>query len=550
MHIDTHPSGMTLPSADTALLPTGAAAASAAPLASPPAVTLPTSSLVKDLQPPAPATTVIAKVITGDNRMDPLIDDGSYRFNAASPPGTAVKVTFSFPSTVPSNYSGEDTLEWKPFSDAQKAATREILTLLQQQIGLSFEEVTETATVVGVMRFGNTKQASSSGYAYLPNSTSSDRDGDVFMAIGYDGPPAKGDYNWGTLVHEIGHAIGLNHPGNYNAGESRNTDVVGNFLSAAEDAFFNSIMSYRQSAQDINGIWFMPYDLLTLRTIYGKQAFEAGDNTYTYTDAIGTVVSSVVDDGGVDTFDFSALTVGVTVNLTPGAYSSVGKIASGAVALANLATAFDAVIEKVIGTGQDDALLGNAANNTLTGGGGNDAIDGAGGVDIATYAGPRAGYTLTIAGGQATVSGGSEGTDTLTGVERLQFADTKLALDLSGRAGQVAKLLGICFGPSVVANKQYVGIGLSYLDSGTTYEQLAALAVQVAGGTTPETVVNLLWTNAFGSAPTAEQAAPYVALLGGSMTVGALTVAAAELELNAAHINLAGLASTGLEYGP
>lgn len=522
-----------------------------APLASnaaTPALTLPTASLVKTQNPPAPATTVISKVITGDNRIDPLIDDASYRLNESAAPGSPVKVTFSFPSTVPSTYTGDDALGWQPFSEAQKAATREILNLLQQETGLSFEEVTESATVSGTMRFGNNKQTDSAGYAFLPNSTKTDRDADTWIASGENTPVVKGDYAWQTLVHEIGHAIGLNHPGNYNAGESRNVDVAGNFLSADEDAFFNSIMSYRQSAQDINDIWFMPYDMLTLRYLYGKTAFAAGNSSYAYTDASGTVVANIVDDGGVDTLDFSAVTVGVAVNLTPGAYSSVGKTASGDRALANLTTSFDAVIENVIGTAADDTILGNAANNTITGGGGDDNINGGAGVDIAVYQGARAGHTLTLADGKVTVSGGGDGTDTLTNVERLKFSDVNVALDLAGSAGQVAKLLGAVFGAAAVNNKQYVGIGLSLLDTGTTYEQLAALAVGVTGTTTPVGVVTLLWTNLFGSAPTADQAAPYVAMLNGSISVGGLTVLAADLELNTGHINLVGLATTGIEY--
>lgn len=513
-------------------------------------VTLPTASLVKDQQPPAPASTVIAKVITGDNRIDPLIDDAAYRFNFESPMGTAITVTYSFPDVMPSSYTGEDALDWKPFSEAQRAATREILSLLQQQTGLSFQEVNESPNSTGTMRFGNSTQTSSAGYAYLPNSNRSDIDSDTWIASGAGAPVAKGDYAWQTLVHEIGHAIGLNHPGNYNAGESKNADAVGNFLSADEDAFFNSIMSYRQSAQDINAIWFMPYDMLALRHLYGKKDFAAGDNAYKYTDATGTIITNVIDDGGMDTFDFSEVTAGVVVNLTPGAYSSVGKLAAGDKALANLTVAFDAVIENVVGTGQADTVLGNAANNTITGGAGDDTIDGAGGADIAVYAGARAGYTLSLSGALATVSGASDGSDTLTNVERLHFADAKLAIDLAGHAGQVAKLLGVVFGPASLSNKQYVGIGLSYLDTGTTYEQLAALAVGATGTSTPDGIVALLWSNLFGAPPTSEQAAPYVAMLaGGSASVGALTVLAADLGLNAERIDLVGLATTGLEYG-
>ncbi len=82
------------------------------PLAGP----IPTSTLVHRKQPGAPATTVIANVISGDKRIDPLI---------------------------------EDALNWSPFTDAQKVLTREILGLLQQQTKLGFQEVAESAGSTG-----------------------------------------------------------------------------------------------------------------------------------------------------------------------------------------------------------------------------------------------------------------------------------------------------------------------------------------------------------------------------------------------------------------
>ena len=81
------------------------------------------------------------------------------------------------------------------------------------------------------------------------------------------------------------------------------------------------------------------------------------------------------------------------------------------------------------------------------------------------------------------------------------------------------------------------------------YEQLASLAMNAAGKTTSADVVNLLWTNLFGSGPSAQQAAEYVVLLDDQkISVGGLTVLAADTGLNTANINLVGLSQTGLDY--
>ncbi|MBK9237808.1 MAG: hypothetical protein IPO19_18245 [Rhodoferax sp.] len=165
------------------------------------------------------------------------------------------------------------------------------------------------------------------------------------------------------------------------------------------------------------------------------------------------------------------------------------------------------------------------------------------------YSGKRAGFSLAKTSTVLTLTdnSGSEGRDTLTGIERLHFADSKIAYDMDGRAGQTAKLLGAVFGVAALGNKQLVGIGLQLLDGGMSYEQLAGLAVAAAGKTSHADVVSLLWANLVGVAPTTDQAAPVVALLDGGVSVGALTVVVAELSLNAERINLVGLAQSGLE---
>jgi hypothetical protein len=96
-----------------------------------------------------------------------------------------------------------------------------------------------------------------------------------------------------------------------------------------------------------------------------------------------------------------------------------------------------------------------------------------------------------------------------------------VALDFDnymGNAGKVAKLLGAVFGKEAVHNKAYVGVGLRNLDGGMVkYQTLASGALEQTGKTSPADVVALL---------------------------------AAEHPLNAANIDLAGLAQTGLGYLP
>ncbi len=108
------------------------------------------------------------------------------------------------------------------------------------------------------------------------------------------------------------------------------------------------------------------------------------------------------------------------------------------------------------GTAGDDILFGTVGNDTINGGAGNDHINGGAGIDIALYSGSKASHTITVtapAGNTAgsngapdlQVSGGSDGTDQLTGVERLKFDDGALAFDITGNAGQVYRLYQAAF---------------------------------------------------------------------------------------------------------
>lgn len=226
-----------------------------------------------------------------------------------------------------------------------------------------------------------------------------------------------------------------------------------------------------------------------------------------------------------------------------------------------------------------EILLGGRGNDTLKGGLidgldtqlfkgglGNDTIDGDGGIDYALYGGARSNFVLQkdsmvllndfLFPDKWTISDqrsvpGSEGIDTLESIERLNFTDSALALDLGNSAGKVAKLIGAVFGAESVSKPEYVAVGLYYLDNGTSYEDLATGAIQLAGANTHEQVVTLLWTNVVGSPPTADQMQPFVTdLVSGQYTTGSLGVLAAEHGINLTNINLTGLVENGIAFDP
>lgn len=503
-----------------------------------------------DTLPPAPDKAIVVNVISGDYRKDCLLEAENVRWNSTSPVGTNTSLTYSFAAAAPSYGDASDANGFQAFSAEQQAVTRAILAKLAQQIGLDFREVSDSASSYGVIRFGNNNQASSSGYAYLPN-TAGESSGDVYISLDYSTNVSPGSYNYAVLVHELGHAIGLKHPGNYNAGEITATTTQGNYLGVQDDKTILTIMSYRESVQGLNAEWFQPYDMLTLRYLYGTRAYNATDNTYSMTDANGQKLNSIIDDGGNDTIDLSALTGGATLNLTPGSISSLGKTSSGTAAVENLAIALDAVIENVVGSADADNITLNTANNRVTPGGGNDTVDGGAGIDQAIFSGARSLYNIAKNSVGYTISSAAEGVDSLTNVERFKFSDGGLAVDLSGNAGQTAKILGVIFGKESVSNPTYVGIGLNLLDGGMSYQDLmqAALNARLGAGFSSESEVNLLFQTLAGSPPSADALSYWTgAIATGKYSQASLAVLAADSDLNTANINLVGLADTGLAY--
>lgn len=129
--------------------------------------------------------------------------------------------------------------------------------------------------------------------------------------------------------------------------------------------------------------------------------------------------------------------------------------------------------QNLFGTAGADAMTGGSANDRFTGAAGNDAFDGMNGIDTAVFSGARANYTITRTATGYTVKDnvGTDGTDTLTHVERLQFSDAKVAIDVDGNGGQAYRLYQAAFNrtPDVGG----LGFQMNALDSGWAISAIA-----------------------------------------------------------------------------
>jgi hypothetical protein len=138
-------------------------------------------------------------------------------------------------------------------------------------------------------------------------------------------------------------------------------------------------------------------------------------------------------------------------------------------------------VENLFGFGSNGlTLIGNSANNLFAGTSGNDLIDGGAGFDTAVYSANRTNFTVTNSGASFIVadSGGVNGTDTLTDIERIVFSDARLGFDISGISGQMYRLYKAAF--NRVPDTVGLGWNIDLVDGGMSLTQMSAAFVASA----------------------------------------------------------------------
>lgn len=309
-------------------------------------------------------------------------------------------------------------------------------------------------------------------YHYTPNNDG--LGGAYNIAYVNSAANVTGGYGLYTMLHEIGHGLGLNHSFETN-GETPFPGTGGDPNDAGDNDLSSglyTVMAYvfkpdvAENFSNSSGYAATPmaFDIAAIQTLYGANMTTAtGNDTYLLPgtgdtqywsciwDADGTdTVSAVNCDGGAQ-IDLRAATLlnevggGGWLNWQDGTLG--GSKVYGGFTIANGVTIENAigssfgdningndVANDIMGMDGNDTIFGFDGDDEIEGGNGNDYINGGDGTDLVSYASAGSAVTVSLSIKNAQQNTVGAGSDTLLQVENLEgsaYDDTLIGDNLA-----------------------------------------------------------------------------------------------------------------------